>query len=108
MNYCMMFKLTNFIGSRMEILENEDGIREECVVIPIDRNHLRRTNKNHVYCVAFVNQAHGDIGYKATHNIVQKLPYEAVKELNQKGYKSIYLGLLAKEKDKNELLKKKK
>lgn len=104
----MMFKLTNFIGSRLEILENEDGVREECVIIPIDRNHLRRTNKKHVYCVAFVNQAHGDIGYNATHNIFQKLPYDVVKELNQMGYKSIYLGLLTKEKDKKELLKKKK
>ena len=108
MNYCMLFKLTNFIGSRVEVIESEDGVREECVIIPIDRNHLRRTNKKHIYCIAFVNQAHRDIGYNATHNIVQKFPYEAVKKLNQMGYKSIYLGLLTEDKNKNELLKKKK
>lgn len=108
MDYCMMFKLTNFIGSRVEVLENEDGVREESVIIPIDRNNLRKTNKNHVYCVAFVNQAHKDIGYNATHNIVQKFPYEIVKKLKRLGYKSIYLGFLTEEKNKKELFKKKK
>ena len=34
-NYFMSFKLTNFFGSRVERLENEEGDVEECVVIPL-------------------------------------------------------------------------
>ena len=101
MHYELLFKLTNFIDARVEEIEDANGTLEKCVVIPIDKNNLYTTKWNNVFCACFVNEADGDIGYDATHNVVQKLSYPALEKITSLGYKVPHLGIMRKNKYKN-------
>lgn len=90
----MSFKLTNFFGTRIETLENEEGEREECVVIPMARNGLKVSEANNaVYVNAFVS-AKGMKHDKRTHYITQYCVKEHLARLRELGYEAPRLGYL--------------
>lgn len=95
-NYFLSFKLTNFYGSRVETLEDEDGNKEECVVIPLKRNGLKVSDANGaVYVNAFVNekvQTHD----KHTHYITQYCVRDHLSYLRELGYPAPRLGYMDK------------
>lgn len=93
-NYFMSFKLTNFFGSRVERLENEDGDVEECVVIPLKRNGLKVSEANNaVYVNAFVT-AKSMKHDKKTHYITQYCVKDHLANLRELGYESPRLGYM--------------
>lgn len=93
-NYFMSFKLTNFYGSRVEMVEDEDGGKEECVVIPLARNGLKVCESNGaVYVNAFVNSK--DMRHdKHTHYITQYCVKEHLAQLRELGYEAPRLGYM--------------
>lgn len=94
-NYIAHLKLTNFIDARVMELEDNDGNFEQCVVIPIEKNALRVTDKNNVYCDMFVNSKTYDTGDNLTHFFKLKTTHEHVAKLDELGYKTPYLGGMA-------------
>ena len=93
-NYFMSFKLTNFFGSRVERLENENGDVEECVVIPLKRNGLKVSDANNaVYVNAFV-MAKSMRHDKKSHYITQYCIKEHLANLRELGYEAPKLGYM--------------
>ena len=45
-NFYLRIVLTSFFGARVQEVENEEGVMEKCVCIPIDRNDLKINPKN--------------------------------------------------------------
>ena len=92
-NYTMRINLTGFIGSRVESVENADGIMERGVFIPIDDNALYEDPRtHHVLCEAFVT-AKTTLGSDGkTHYIKQKVPTSHVNRIGELGYKVPSLG----------------
>ena len=93
-NYFMSFKLTNFFGSRVERLEDENGDVEECVVIPLKRNGLKVSDANNaVYVNAFVT-AKSMKHDKKSHYITQYCVKEHLANLRELGYEAPKLGYM--------------
>lgn len=93
-NYMMNLKLTNFIGSKVIMVENADGIEEKGVFIPLDMNDLKVTDKGHVYANAFVSEKKTNTLDDNSHYIKQKASKAHVKMITELGYKMPYLGSL--------------
>lgn len=92
-NYTMRLNLTGFIGSRVESVENADGIMERGVFIPIEHNALYEDPKtHHVLCEAFVTAKQTFSSDGKTHYIKQKVPTAHVKRIDELGYKVPTLG----------------
>lgn len=90
----MTFKLTNFYGSRVEMLEDEDGNKVECVVIPLAQNGLKVCPSNGaVYLNAFVNEKVLNHD-KHTHYITQYCVKEHLNNLRELGYPAPRLGYM--------------
>ena len=45
-NFYLRIVLTSFFGARVQEVENEEGVMEKCVCIPIERNDLKINPKN--------------------------------------------------------------
>lgn len=92
-NYTMRLNLTGFIGSRIEDVENADGIMERGVFIPIEDNALYEDPKtHHVLCEAFVTAKQTFAADGKTHYIKQKVPTGHVRRIDELGYKVPTLG----------------
>lgn len=94
MNYELRILLTKFIDSRVESIENADGILEEGVFIPIEKNALYRKNNGAIEFSAFVTENVHSPNDKRSHYIRLKLPKENVNRLRDLGYDTPYLGSL--------------
>lgn len=96
-NYTMNINLSKFIDAR--IIENEDnnGVSELGIFIPIAKNCLTQYRGN-VYFNAFVTEKMYDTGDNKSHYIKQKVTKEHIKKLNDLGYESPFLGSLRVEK----------
>lgn len=92
-NYTMRLNLTGFIGSRVESVENADGVIERGVFIPIEDNALYEDPKtHHVLCEAFVTAKQTFASDGKTHYIKQKVPTAHVMRIDELGYKVPSLG----------------
>lgn len=91
-NYEATLRLTSFIDARVQELEDSNGNMEECVVIPLEKNGLRFTNKNHVACKLFVTERMSPSKYGETHYIKMKTNKEHVAKMDSLGYTNPYLG----------------
>lgn len=95
-NYEMRMKLTKFIGSRIIESEDENGVMERGVFIPIDKNCLFEMETGDVMVSAFVNEnmltPYGNKN-NISHIIKQKTNHKHAQKLKDLGYKgSLILG----------------
>lgn len=97
-NYEMRMKLTKFIGSRIIESEDENGVVERGVFIPIDKNCLFETENNDVMVAAFVNENVNSLQSgknNVSHIIRQKTNPKHAQKLRDLGYKgSLTLGTM--------------
>lgn len=93
-NYEGIFKLSNFIGTRMIELDDDNDVLELCLVIPIERNGLIVTKNNNVYCKMFINETQYDKGDSSTHYFRQKSNDNHRKKTSALGYDMPYLGTM--------------
>lgn len=91
-NYEMRVKLSNFIDSRIVKQEDDNGVMEKGIFIPIDKNALYVNDHNCVYFSAFVTEKVSNTGDNASHYIKQKTNREHIAALNSLGYKTPNLG----------------
>lgn len=91
-NYIIKFVLTNFLGSRIAQVENEDGDLEECVCIPLERNNLKKNKRNQVTAYAFMTKSDVANMYGWTHYLKLKTNPDFVKKCDELGLKTPYLG----------------
>ena len=93
-NYEATFKMTNFIDARVKELEDNDGNKEMCVVIPLEKNGLKVEKSGHVYCKLFVNEKTFESGDNNSHYMRLKTNYKHVEKMDSLGYKTPYLGTM--------------
>lgn len=91
-NYTLQLKLSNYIGSRIMSIENEDGLIEDCLVIPLKRNDLSVSKSKNVYAKAFMTRSmNGNIkGW--SHYLRMKVGREAYDKMKALGFDVPYLG----------------
>ena len=96
-NYTMNINLSKFIDARIVESEDNNGVVEQGIFIPIEKNNL--TNyRNNIYLIAFVTEKMYDTGDGKSHYIKLKTTKEHVKKLNDLGYETPYLGSLKQQK----------
>ena len=91
-NYEMRVKLSNFIDSRIIEQEDDNGVREKGIFIPIDKNALYVNDHNCVFFSAFVTEKMSNTGDNASHYLKQKTNKQHVAMLDSLGYKTPNLG----------------
>lgn len=92
-NYVAKIKLSNFLGSKVVDLENDEtGELEKGIFIPIELNSLFLTPRNQVIAWAFVNEKLHDTGDGFSHYLKLKTDKYHIKKLNDLGYETPYLG----------------
>lgn len=91
-NYEMRVKLSNFIDSRIVEQEDDNGVMEKGIFIPIEKNALYVNDHKCVYFSAFVTEKISNTGDGASHYIKQKTNKEHIATLNSLGYKAPNLG----------------
>ena len=94
MNFLAKFKLSGFLNSRVMDIENDDGVMEKGIFIPIEMNELYVTPNNQVIAWLFVNERVHDTGDGYSHYIKLKLSKKHIDYLRELGYDSPYVGLM--------------
>lgn len=88
----MRVKLSNFIDSRIVEQEDDNGVIEKGIFIPIEKNALYVNDHKCVYFSAFVTEKVSNTGDGASHYIKQKTNKAHIERLNSLGYKTPNLG----------------
>ncbi len=91
-NYTLRLLLTNFLGSRVMDVENQDGISEKGVFIPLDMNGLHETDRGNVAFYAFVTERMTACIDGSSHYIKLKLKKDVLQKANELGYDTPFLG----------------
>ena len=91
-NYTLRLLLTNFLGSRVMDVENQDGIMERGVFIPMDMNGLHETNRGNVAFHAFVTERMTACIDGSSHYIKLKMNADSLKRINEMGYETPFIG----------------
>lgn len=91
-NYTLRILLTNFLGARVMDIENQDGIMERGVFIPLDMNGLHETNRGNVAFHAFVTERITACVDGSSHYIKLKMNSDALKKINDMGYETPFIG----------------
>lgn len=91
-NYIAKLKLSNYLNSRVIEVENDDGIMEKGIFIPIDMNGLVLTPRNQVISWLFVNEKLHDTGDGYSHYLRIKTDIDHVKSIKDMGYDVPYMG----------------
>ena len=87
------FYLSRFIGAREVVCEDENGEKELCLAIPIERNALVRSHEGRWMAFGFVQEWDGAMG-EFTHYIKQKTNPAHVRWLESQGLESPIIGRL--------------
>lgn len=95
-DYLLQFNLTDFFGAEVIEHENEDGMMERGVFIPLKRNELTEQKNGKVSAWGFVNRMITNPEYKWSHYIMMKASREFVKEIRDLGYRMPCLGNMRK------------
>lgn len=93
-NYNLRIKLTKFLGSRIIDVEDEDGILEKGVFIPLNMNGLHITKKGNVNAYAYVMERVGIAIDGSSHYIRLSVPKDSLISINKLGYDLPYIGEL--------------
>lgn len=91
-NYVLKLVLTKFIGARIADVENEDGVMEECVCIPLGRNNLKKNPNNHVSSYFFMTKTRTVSQYGWTHYLKMKLDPIFLKQMQSLGIENPFMG----------------
>lgn len=91
-NYELLIKLSNFVDARLMDIEDNDGVMERCLVIPIEKNSLIVTRFKTVYCEAYATEKTFACSDNNTHYLRQKLNKASREKLERLGYKPPYMG----------------
>lgn len=91
-NYEIRVKLSNFIDSRIIEQEDDNGVTEKGIFIPIEKNALYVNEHKCVFFSAFVTEKVTNTGDNASHYIKQKTNKQHVAMLDSLGYKTPNLG----------------
>lgn len=91
-NYEGTIKFTNFIGARVQEIEDDDGIVEECIVIPIEKNGFKKSRYNNVYCQLFINESRYSNTFLDSHYFRLRVDKEHCKRMEELGFKSPFVG----------------
>lgn len=91
-NYELRVKLSNFIDSRIIEQEDDNGVTEKGIFIPIEKNALYVNDHKCVYFSAFVTEKMSNTGDNATHYVKQKTNKQHLAMLDSLGYKTPNLG----------------
>lgn len=91
-NYTLRILLTNFLGSRVMDIENQDGIMERGVFIPLDINGLHETDRGNVAFYAFVTERMTACIDGSSHYVKLKMNADSLKRINEMGYETPYIG----------------
>lgn len=91
-NYDVVVKLTNYFGSRIMPIENDEGFTEECLVIPLEQNGLRVSPSKNVYSNLYMTQTMNGCIKGWTHYLRMKVNKNTYKKLLGLGYSIPYMG----------------
>lgn len=91
-NYILRLRLTQFLGSRVIDVENDDGFTEKGVFIPLEINGFNVTAKGNVNAYAFVTERMTASVDGTTHYLKLKTKADALKRMNELGYTTPYIG----------------
>lgn len=91
-NYILRLTLTNFVCSRVIDIENEDGVSERGVFIPLDINGLHVTDRGNVSSHFFVTERMRTAIDGGTHYVKMKINKDALNRMNELGYENPYVG----------------
>lgn len=91
-SYVAKIKLSNYINSRLIELENDDGVMEKGIFIPIELNELFVSPRNQVISWMFVNEKLHDTGDGYSHYLKMKSSKKHVDYINSLGYETPYMG----------------
>ena len=103
-NYMMNLRLSQFIGSRVVKLENQEGIEEQGVFIPFEQNGLKLSKQGHVNVNCFVNMKTSVSFDMSTHYIIPRLNKEVQELQKELGYD--YTPCIGSMKDSKFMMKK--
>lgn len=95
-DFLLQFNLTDFFGAEVIEHENEDGMMEEGVFIPLKRNDLKVFKDGRVTAWAFVNRVLTHTHYGWSHFLLMKASREFVAEIRSLGYQMPCLGNMRK------------
>ena len=87
----MTINLMAFIGSKVIEVEDENGVLEEGVFVPIAKNELYKSH-GRVYFGAFITEKTYNTGDTKIHYIKQRVSKEHLAKLTSLGYKCPFLG----------------
>lgn len=88
--YEMTFYLSNFVGSRVVIQEDEYGNEEAGVFIPIERNALIRTKDNRVLTWGLVQELDVPL-FGFSHRVVHKTNPGHLRSLKKQGLEAPWI-----------------
>lgn len=91
-NFLAKIKLSAYINSRVIEVENDDGVKEKGIFIPIEINELFLTPRNNVISWVYMTQKMYEPIDGLTHYAKMKVSMEHLDKLSVMGYKPPYLG----------------
>ena len=91
-NFLAKIKLSSYINSRVIEVENDDGIKEKGIFIPIEINELFLTPRNNVISWVYMTQKLYEPIDGLTHYAKMKVSRNHLDKLGVMGYKPPYLG----------------
>lgn len=92
LNYDIVLKLSNFFGSRIMPIENEEGFIEDCLVIPLERNGLKPSPSKNVYANLYMTKTLNGCIKGWTHYLRMKVNKNTYVKLKGLGYEIPYMG----------------
>ena len=91
-NYTIQLKLSNYFGSKIMDIENDEGFIEPCIVIPVDLNDFHVSKNNDVYATLYMTRTVNGNLKGWTHYLRMKAGRERYNKLKSLGYDMPYLG----------------
>lgn len=91
-NYLLRIALTNFLGSRVMEVEDQEGMMQKGVFIPFDMNGLHETERGNVSAYFFVTERMTASVDGSSHFVKMKMKKEALDKINELGYQTPYVG----------------
>ena len=91
-NYLMKIKLSSYINSRVVEMENDDGVMEKGLFIPLEINNLFLSTRNTVISWVFATEKQRQAIDGLSHYLKMKVDKAHLDKLKSLGYEPPYLG----------------
>ena len=95
-NFLVKLKLSSFLNSRVIDVEDDDGVREKGIFIPIEINNLFLSTRNTVIAWMFATKKFSCPIDDMTHYLKLKVSKTHVDKLKRLGFEPPYLGGMRK------------